>query len=464
MVAMDPSESEVVVVSNRGAIAMSMASGVPRPTKTGGGLASALAPALASGEITWVANPMSAADRLATDEHGRLRDGERLVHLTDVDATTLDVGTGRVANESLWFIHHDMGDLAIAVDDEEWTAFLDLQVAVADRVADVAPANAIVLVQDYHLPLIAGHLSSTRPDLTCVHFSHTPFASPASLRRIGAERARVLLDGMAAHRACGFHSRRWEAHFRQSCESFDIATPATFVAPIPPDLASVAITARSEGVRQIIETNRARVGHLRRIVRVDRLEPTKNILTGFDAYDRLLDGRPDLVGRVVMQAFAYPSRSSLAVYRTLAEDVARRAAQLNDRWATRQWTPLELDLTDDLDRAIAALVDHDVLLVNPIADGLNLVAFEGPAVSERSGALVLSRTAGAHDLLADVVDSIDPHDVKGTAEALGAALDRPVGERAVRRDAAATIAGARDIDDWLRDQITAANNAAPRSH
>ena len=157
-----------------------------------------------------------------------------------------------------------------------------------------------------------------------------------------------------------------------------------------------------------------------------------------------------------MRAFAYPSRSSLEVYRRLDHDVRERAAALNQRWATDDWAPLELDLRDDLDAAVAAMVDHDVLLVNPVTDGLNLVAFEGIAVAERHGSLVLSETAGAHDLLGEVADSIDPLDVDGTAAALHRAITRSSDERRQRAERARAIAASLDIDGWIDRQVDAA--------
>ena len=427
----------------------------PRPTKTGGGLAAALRPALDAGRVTWIANPMSAADRDAAVD-GVLSDGERQVVLTEVDQATLDTAIGRVANEQLWFLHHGMTDLARPSTDDEWHAFLELQQAMASTVASVAPADAVVLVQDYHLPLVARSLKEHRPDLRAVHFSHTPFADPASLNHLGTTRAQLLLEGMAAHVACGFHSTRWAEHHSACATEFGRAATTSFVAPIAPDLARVRRIAASPDVQAMVAADRERLGDRHRIVRVDRLEPTKNILRGFDALDRLLELHPELRGDVVMRAFAYPSRSSLEVYRRLDHDVRERAAALNQRWATDDWAPLELDLRDDRDAAVAAMVDHDVLLVNPVTDGLNLVAFEGIAVAERHGSLVLSETAGAHDLLGEVADSIDPLDVDGTAAALHRAITRSSDERRQRAERARSIAASLDIDGWIDRQVEAA--------
>jgi trehalose 6-phosphate synthase len=198
------------------------------------------------------------------------------------------------------------------------------------------------------------------------------------------------------------------------------------------------------------------LGDRRLIARVDRIELSKNLLRGFHAFDDMLTRHPDLRERVVFGAFCYPSREGLAEYLAYRQEVEWLVRHLNEKWATKDWTPIVFDPTDDYPRSVAALRRYDVLLVNPIRDGLNLVAKEGPTVNERDGLVVLSTEAGVFDELEGAVRAVNPFDVSGTADAMAAALRAPADER---REEAAEVrrrAGSRGPRAWLADQLEAA--------
>jgi trehalose 6-phosphate synthase len=198
------------------------------------------------------------------------------------------------------------------------------------------------------------------------------------------------------------------------------------------------------------------VGDRQVIARVDRLEPSKNVLRGFWAFDEMLETRPDLRGRVVFAAMVYPSRVGLAEYQAYGQETLALAAHINDKWGTRDWTPILLDPADDYPRSVAALRRFDVLLVNPVRDGMNLVAMEGPLVNERQGALVLSREAGAWAELGDAALGVNPFDVTATAEALARGLDMEPAERAAAASAVRAAAAARTPLDWFDALLAAA--------
>src|SRR5205823_6830960 len=139
--------------------------------------------------------------------------------------------------------------------------------------------------------------------------------------------------------------------------------------------------------------------------------------------DELLRARPEFVGNVVFAALVYPSREELPEYLAYRQEVEAMARRINDEWGTTDWTPIHLDTSDFFPRSVAALRRYDVLLVNPIRDGLNLVAKEGAIVNERDGVLALSREAGVYDVLRDHVLTVNPFDVSGTADVLAAALE-----------------------------------------
>jgi trehalose 6-phosphate synthase len=416
-------------------------------------------------EVRWLAAALSEGDRVAAREGLVEAEGLR-VRLLDLDPTTFRLAYDVVCNAALWFVHHGLFDTPHRPRyDHRWTrawdAYRTVNEAFADAVSDEAPDGATVLVQDYHLTLVAPRLRSARPDLRLVHFSHTPFAGPDDLARLPTAAAREMLEGLAAHHACGFHAGRWARRFEQSWAELgpagdEGATPHTFVAPHAPDPDDLAATLAREATRDALDDLDRRLGDRAFVVRVDRIELSKNVLRGLHAFDLLLEREPGRRGRVVFGAFLYPSREGLPEYLAYRQEVETLIERINERWGSEDWTPVLADLGDDYPRSVAALVRYDVLVVNPVRDGLNLVAKEGPLVNRRDGVVVLSREAGAHPEMAGTVLSVNPFDVAETADAIARALDLGPSERSAMATAARRAAGARVPADWLADQRAAA--------
>lgn len=456
----------VLVVSNRGPVSFSRtADGRLLSRRGSGGLVSSLGPLVRESGATWVAAAITDDDRAAAAAAGGVADAEgfRLRSLAIAPATyhqAYDV----VSNATLWFLHHGLFDLARSpcfdrAWREAWLAYREVNARFAEAVAEEAADGATVLVQDYHLSLVGSLVAELRPDLRCVHFTHIPFATPDELRVLPAEVAAELLSGMAGHKACGFHAARWTARFEACCASVLGSVPSTFTAPITPDADELASVAASAECAQAGTWLDERVGARRLIARVERIEPSKNLLRGICAFDELLSARPDLRGEVVLAAFVYPSRESLSEYRSYRHDLEALARTVNARWARSGWEPVLLDTSDDYARSVAALVRYDVLMVNPVRDGLNLVAKEGPLVNRRDGVLVLSREAGAHEELGSVALEVNPFDVSATADRLGQALDMGADERTAHADALRTALATRSPWDWLEAQLRAAGTS-----
>ena len=371
----------------------------------------------------------------------------------------------RIANATLWFVHHGLFDRARQpiIDRhwwEAWEGFRDYNRTFAEAIAEEAHDDAVVLVQDYHLALVGGLLQKLRSDLRLVHFSHTPFATPDALRVLPDSVIEELLEGMAGFRACGFHSNRWARSFEGAFRDREVGSaPAFFVAPLVPAADDMAELARSEegqaGVRWLEE----RVGDRRMILRVDRIELSKNLLRGFQAFDELLDVRPDLRGKVVFVALVYPSRENLDSYVAYRGEVEDLVESVNHRWGTDDWTPIIFDASDAPGRSAAALVRYDALLVNPLRDGLNLVAMEGPVLNTNDGVLALSREAGAWDELQGAALGVDPFDISATAQALAQAMDMDADERARRASELRESASRRSPADWLDSLMAAATGS-----
>ncbi len=453
--------ADLVIASNRGPLSFVLdGSGVPVVVDSAGGLAGALHPLLQSSGATWVACAMSDADRAAADAGLMSRPGLDLV-VVRPDPDTYRMAYDVVSNSTLWFCHHHLFDLARRPRagqrwSEAWDAYRDLNATFAAAVAEVANDGATVLVQDYHLCLVPQLLARDRPDLKTVHFTHTPFADPNMFRVLPSETGRQILQGMASAVACGFHTRRWQAGYLGCCADMGVEPGPTFVSPLGPNTSHLSARAASPDGRAARTRIAEMVGDRRLVVRVDRLEPSKNLLRGFWAFDELLETHPRWRGAVVMLALGYASRENLAEYLAYGTEVEHAVARVNERWGTSDWCPVVLDVADDPDRSFAALTLYDVLLVNPVRDGLNLVAKEGPLVNENDGVLALSREAGAFDELGQAALEINPYDVADTAAVLARALDMPAPERARRAAALRALVERRQAGDWLADLVAAA--------
>ncbi len=453
----------VVIASNRGPLSYRLEDGELVGRRGGGGLVSGLAPLVEEGRATWIAAALSDADRAAAAAGVASADGLS-AHLLDIDPEDHRGAYDVISNETLWFIHHGLFDLTRtpAYDDawwDAWAAYARVNERFADAVCELSPEGSAVLIQDYHLTLLAPSVRARRPDLSLVHFHHTPFAGPDGLRVLPPSARDTMLGALAAHHACGFHTRDWAGNFDDSLRHWPTGADApvrSFASTLSSDAGALAATAASPECAQAYEALDEAVGDLQLIVRVDRMELSKNIVRGFEAYDLLLTQRPDLRGRVTFLACCYPSRENVAAYRRYRDEVEAAAADLQRRWGDADWSPVQLETDDDYPRSVAALRRYDVLMVNPVRDGLNLVAKEGPLVNERDGQLVLSTEAGAFAELGDHVDAVHPFDLAATASALAAALDRGTEERRDRADALRSAAGRRTPSDWLADQLAAA--------
>jgi trehalose 6-phosphate synthase len=328
--------------------------------------------------------------------------------------------------------------------------------AFAEALAAEAAQGAVVIVQDYHLTLVPGMLRALRPDLRIGHFSHTPWAPVDYFRMLPDDIAEQVLRGMLGADRLGFLTQRWADAFTACCDALvgGLGDTRIGVHGLGADADFLRRRSHEADVADRMAALREQIGEGRRtIVRVDRTELSKNIVRGLLAYRQLLEDHPEWRERVVHVAFAYPSRQDLAVYRDYTAEVQRVATEINSRYGTPGWTPVVLHVKDDFARSLAAYRLADVALVNPIRDGMNLVAKEVPVVSDEGCVLVLSREAGAYEELGEDAVVVNPYDVVGTARALDAALAMPVGERAERTKRLAAAATTLPPAQWFLEQL-----------
>ncbi|MFE7593527.1 trehalose-6-phosphate synthase [Kitasatospora sp. NPDC057512] len=471
----------VLVASNRGPVSFSTADdGTLTLRRGGGGLVSGLS-AIDDPNAVWVCAALDDSDRRAAAEapHGRLdlaghEVGGQAVRMLDIDPRTFARAYNGVANSTLWFVHHLLYATPTAPSFDadfrtEWAAYRAYNEAFAEALAAEAAPNAAVLVQDYHLSLVPALLREARPDLRIGHFSHTPWAPPEYYRLLPDDVARAVLTGILGADRAGFLTHRWARAFAACCEDLlgatvdhdaltvtvDGRTTRLGVHALGADADFLRERAHRPDVDERLAALRRAVGDRRTIVRVDRTELSKNIVRGLQAYRHLLRTRPEWHDRVVHIAFAYPSRTDLAEYRAYTAAVRQLAEEIDTEFATPGWQPVILHVDDDFPRSLAAYRLADVALVNPIRDGMNLVAKEVPVVSDHGCALVLSREAGAHAELKDDALTVNPYDVVATADALHAGLTMSPEERADRTKRLAAAATALPPQQWFLDQLNA---------
>ncbi len=472
--------AELVVVSNRGPVQFEVdEEGNLSAGRGAGGMVAALGPALAGKGGTWVAAAISDGDRVAARRVARagrrrridLLQGSVQLRSLLIDPRQYQSFYNRVSNRTLWFLQHYLFDVPRHPRFDvgfrnAWRNYRDVNHAFAAACDEEADRGAEVFIQDYHLALAPAILRGRRPDLGIEHFTHCPWAEPAYFAMLPRPMREELLEGMLGADLLGFLVPRWSRNFLRCCTEagYQVDSEAGTVRdsdgrlvrvrayPLGVDADDLRARTATRDVQTQVRSVRELARGRRLIVRVDRMELSKNILRGFDGYATFLESNPRMRGRVVHFALAYASRRDLAEYQAYTAEVKHAAEAVNERFRTRTWEPVRLELRDNYPRALAAMAQADVLVVNPVWDGMNLVAKEGPSVSERDAVLILSRNAGAADALGDGALLVNPFDSVELAEAIASALAMPAEERAYRAERLREQSGALPPQDWFSAQ------------
>jgi trehalose 6-phosphate synthase len=448
-----------------------------------GGLVTALIGLASHREVTWIASAMTDEDVAVARSHGGrpfpVRVGgdefsEYRVKLVASDAAAYDAFYNIFANPMLWFIQHYLWDLSNAPDirRHETEAFEfgynavneDLAQAVLEEIEGVE--RPVVMVHDYHLYVLPQLVRRARPDVFLHHFVHIPWSQSDSWRVLPSSIRRDIYHGILSNDIIGFHTRSYRRNFLQCCEdllALDVDYDRGIVRiddrevwvrnyPLPIDSRAIQAVARRPRVHEFEgELLRRRRSHL--ILRVDRADLSKNVLRGFSAFDTFLEQHPEFRERVTFIAQLMPSRTDVPEYAEYLERIEAVVAVVNHRHGTPDWMPIQLKLRDDLEEAVAAYKHYDVLMVNAMFDGMNLVAKEGPMVNERHGVSILSENTGAHEELGEFALSVNPFDIQELADSIHAALTMSADERIRRHDGLRRIVTTRNPGDWIDDQL-----------
>jgi trehalose 6-phosphate synthase len=432
-------------------------------------------------DVTWVASAMSDEDRAVVAETGGeaiaevARDGSPYrLRLIAHDPMAYDWYYNVVANPVLWFLQHYMWsltrapDLDLGLHNAWFGGYLPVNEAFAEAVLHELEhqPDAAVFFHDYHLYLAPRIVREGRPETLMAHFVHIPWAQSDYWHVLPDHLRKAVHDGLLASDIAGFHTDRWRRNFLRACEDLlgdevevgngDVRyrNRRTLVTchPIGVDSAEFDELRQTEAVlaaeREIVERRPEFL-----VVRVDRTDPSKNIVRGFRAFSLYLELHPEMQGRVGMLALLDPSRQDIPEYSEYLAAIQREARVVNDRFQREGWQPIDLQISDNFPQAVAAYKQFDVLLVNAIFDGLNLVAKEAPLVNERDGVLILSENTGSHEELGDWALTVNPVDIYGQAQAIHEAIAMSAEERATRAAAINAYVREHDLAVWIREQL-----------
>jgi len=482
---------KLIVVSNRGPVSYARAPNGERTARRGGGgLVTALRSLVQHHDVTWIASAMSDEDRVVAAESAHepleetARDGAPFkLRLVEHDPLAYDWYYNVVSNPTLWFLQHYMWGLTVSPNVDlglhhAWYSgylpvnqtFADAVVAELERQPDAA-----VFWHDYHLYLAPKLVRERCPDALMTHFVHIPWSQSDYWHVLPEHLRRAVHEGLLANDIVGFHTSRWRRNFLRTCE--DILGADVEEETVAYDGRRTLVTCHPIGVdtqefcqmkdsEPVLEQERA-IAESRPeflVLRVDRTDPSKNVVRGFHAFGLFLGEHPELHTRVSMLALLDPSRQDIPEYSEYLGAIQREARAVNDQYQREGWVPIDLQIADNFAQSVAAYKQYDVLLVNAVYDGLNLVSKEAPLVNERDGVVVLSENAGSHEELHEWVLTVSPFDVYGQARAIHEGLTMAADEKRRRAAAIREHITEHDLDEWIAAQLADLDRVSAHAH
>ena len=475
-----PDPERLIIVSNRGPAEFDRDEDGGRTiTRGGGGLVTALTGLATHRPVLWVASAMTEEDAVvAADADGpveiELEDASYEVCLVNSDPEAYDAFYSVIANPQLWFTQHYLWDLSNSPDiraEEKWSWEGGYRVVNEDIARQVLRQIAgreqpLVMFHDYHLYTAPGIVREAVPGAFLHHFVHIPWPHPDAWRILPRAWRDDIFAGLLSNDIIGFHTSAYVHNFLDCCRELmdcEVDYRREIVRyrgreiwarayPLGIDADRLRRVAGSEAVaeyeRELLARRRE---HL--IIRVDRADLSKNVLRGFTAFDQFLTDHPEFHERVTFVAHLVPSRTDVAEYQEYLERIEALVAVVNHRHGTTDWMPIDLRMYENFHEAVARYKHFDLLMVNSLFDGMNLVAKEAPAVNTRDGVLMLSENTGAHEELGEFALSVNPFDIEEQAEAIHRALTMGSEERRERADALRKIVDATDPGGWVDRQL-----------
>lgn len=477
----------IVIVSNRGPFSFrKSADGTYRVERGAGGLVTALGALAEQHDVVWVAAAMDKGDRRWVDDQSdepQQVEGISL-RLIKPNKKAYQGYYNVISNPMLWFIQHQLWDTPRnpSITQETWdgwgSGYLPINKAFAQVVADTVKGEnrpIIILPQDYQLYLFPHYLRELMGEKVQIQpFIHIPWPGPDAWRVLPTQMRVAILTSLLQADRVGFQTRKDAFNFVQTCRFYlqgahsrgtrdtiyyENREVKAVAYPISIDAKKLE-TLGEEPQTHLLKTQIYNfTGDRKLILRVDRIEPSKNILRGLEAYRTLLETHPEHRTKIQLMALLVPSRMEVGEYQDYLRDIMSEAGMINANYSTSYWEPVRILVGDNYERAIAAMQLYDVLLVNPLADGMNLVAKEGALVNQKDGVLVLSENAGVFYELGEQALTVSPFDIYGTANALHQALTMPPEEKRKRAESLRALVKKADIRSWFYDQVDDAMRA-----
>jgi trehalose 6-phosphate synthase len=482
---------ELIIVANRAPVVFETDENGALSFQRGkGGLVTALLGLSRHTDATWIACPRSETDITWHEGDIQIQDGDGTVHIQFIrpEEYAYDGYYNVISNPLLWFLQHSMWDIprTPVINRATWEAWDNGYIAInrlfADAIANQvhkATHPTLIMLQDYHLYLVARFLRARLPSRKCppiLHFIHIPWPGMEGWRILPRAMRHAILDGLCAVDVLGFQTRDDGLNFIRTCESYLPQASANYkhgriwYRNHATHIRDFPISININALRELAETPEVleyrnefltSLGDRHLIVRVDRIEPSKNILRGFLAFEEMLELYPEHHEQVTFLALLVPSRMGVDEYQGYLDELMAAVGRVNAMYGTSQWEPVRVLIGENYPRAVAALQLYDALLVNSIVDGMNLVAKEGPIVNQRSGVLILSEGTGARQQLEPGALTISPYDIYATAQALHQVLMMSPEERRERADRLRWIIEREDIDVWLCRQLETVAELCP---
>ncbi len=483
---MHEDKSKIIIVSNRGPNDFVWRENHWEVKGSPGGLVSMIDPLARRPDVTWfccVSEPPTtdkARQELFTTAADQT-DPEHHIVPVPLPSEIYQAYYGAISNEVLWMLqHHLVGQFGYSSLDEErhraWSdGYLEANRRIAGAIKESGITPRALLIQDYHLYPLPALLREAFPGVPSLHFTHIPFPDAATLKLIPQSWRDSILHGLLGADVVGMQTE-WDARpFLGCCEELlgaevdyknktveardgRLVRVRTFAASADPaaveqSMRAPEVTAARDRLSEWSGTSRE--DGKQTIIRVDRLDPSKNQIIGFLAFGRLLELCPELRRSVRFLAFLVPSRTDLSVYRSYRDAVYAAIAEVNERFAADCGSdPIQVYYTNDREQALAAMELCDVLLVNSREDGMNLVVKEWAIVSRRPGVAVISETAGVAATTGDHALLVSPLDIEGTALAMKQALEMSTEERFSRLEGLRENVNSWDATAWLSAQLT----------
>jgi trehalose 6-phosphate synthase len=446
-----------------------------------GGLVSTLLPFMTTVNGTWVASAMTEGDRKIARKYEKCiiaipeENPEFCVSFVVVDEKIYSDYYSVISNPLIWFIQHYMWNTPYVpeIDDNIHKAWHDSYVHVnklfAERIiyeAQNSDKEPLIMLQDYHLYTCPGYIREKLNDIFLSQFIHIPWPQSEYFSILPEYMQEAIIKGLLSNDIIGFHIEKYVKNFLYTCEPYvdkvdykndmiwnDGRVISVKNYPISVDDKKLIENSKSSEVLKKEELIKQIKGDCFLIYRTDRADLSKNIIRGFKAYELFLQKHPEFHGKVKFLSTGMPTRQQIKEYCNYRDETYKTIDSINERYSKDGWKPIEQVFKADYNLVTAAFKHYDCLMVNPIIDGMNIVAKEGPIVNDNNGVLIMSNGAGSYEELKEFSIIINAYDITQTADAIYRAIMMSAEERERLIEGLKKTVHERNVYIWMQEQF-----------